>query len=175
MPNENPEDFDEEPPPPLLFKKPLKNKPESSSSTPGGPALCNFIAKHHAPYKNQALNLFLYVLLRHLALKQKENSQEYKRAEDALKEILTAEKLKAVPTEAIDNHNVPMERRILWQQLGMDPDSDNEVDEFFKKNNIDYLSPEQVSHETLEETAEHYASKKTPRLTPPTSTNPYGN
>ena len=172
MPNDTPDD-NEKPPPSLLFNnfahKTQEKKPALSSSTPGGPALCNFIAKHHAPYKDQAVNLFLYVLLRHLALKQKENSQEYKRAEDALKEILTAEKLKAVPKEAMDNHNVSMEKQILWQMAGLNPDGDDDVDAFFKNNNIDYLSPEQASHESLEETAQKYSNKNTPKLKPPTT------
>ncbi|MGD9592884.1 MAG: hypothetical protein AB7R69_06680 [Candidatus Babeliales bacterium] len=152
-----------------LHNERSKNKLSGNLSAP----LCHYIAKQPHPLKDQMANLFVYILLRHLkkhdndatSLNEKikfEQNNMNANAEGALRDILALKDIQNLP-DIMYGQSIPIELRVLWQQLGMDPDSDNEVFEFFEKNNIDYLSPEKPSHESLQTTASKYTQSEPPK------------
>ncbi len=142
----------------------LREKQRQELSGHNDPALCKYINEvaSKKPTKDQTVNLLLYLLLRHIAKKHQEGVRD-ETAENALKEIMQNEHMKSIPIERLEN--VTLEKQILWQLAGINADGDDEVSDYFKKNGIDYLSPEPASHETLEETSKKFSQR--PLLKPP--------
>ncbi len=162
---------------PLYYHKLKQEQNKKKLSGNLSPALCAFIAKQEKPFKDEVANAFVNILLRHLANKKSENSVDLNRlisaeerstnehAETALRDILALQNITQLP-DIMYGQSVPIELRMMWQSKGMDPNSDDDVRAFFEANNINYMNPEKVNSQALENLAQDYKPTPTPSLKP---------
>jgi hypothetical protein len=136
--------------------------------------LKHFLDKHAS--NNELLNLIAFTLLRHLAEAEQASSLESSltteragggpNVEGALRDTLNRLG-NNVNDGVLYGSEVSVDIRERWAEMGIDPDSRDELNSYFSNNNIDHLanntnSPEQ-QEQLREYMREHNLTPTTPR------------
>lgn len=115
--------------------------------------LLNFIQSYQNPdMRNKAANVIAATLMRNLGINDsndlqslinQERSGVNPNAEAALKQILSMGGI-TFDQDILQGKSMSIDTLRMFEELGMGPDSENEVADFFKQNGIDHLSPEKT-------------------------------
>jgi hypothetical protein len=115
--------------------------------------LLNFIQSYQNPdMRNKAANVIAATLMRNLGINDsndlqslinQERSGVNPNAEAALKQILSMGGI-TFDQDILQGKSMSIDTLRMFEELGMGPDAENEVADFFKQNGIDHLSPEKT-------------------------------
>lgn len=114
--------------------------------------LLNFIQNQSPEQQNDAALAMSAVLMKNLDINSGTDLQSYinqerggnnPNAEAALRQILAMKGITQDP-DILYGQCMSIDTLRVFEELGMGPDSENEVADFFKQNGIDHLSPEKT-------------------------------
>lgn len=115
-----------------------------------------------SPHPDQLASTLAFVMLRHLALKG--TSLEFMLAteragggpnvEGLLKQILAMKGI-SINYDILYGISIPPDVRQHWQNIGIDPNSENEVFEYLSQKNVKFLSPNDDVRRTAQKLQEY--------------------